>query len=270
MSNILFILFQGSGTNLKSWNEYTESKFLDQLKLIGKLYIYQDKIHNIWHYDNTNLEKKDFDSDIDINLSYVNPDNNIKIVLSDIKKKYNLKKYKLIPIGWSACCYLALYFAQLYSKLCKCVILLDSALFTPNNMKFILKMLYDNIKNIYPITNKNYKKLLDNWKINNKDIEDSYKINDINNYIRSYFIHNNLNLKFIVPIIAFINIQEPEKNEWSEDFNNKRRLQEIKVLLKINPTNYIPHILKNKTHYIFNKKSGSNKIIMIIKKYLLE
>ena len=35
--------------------------------------IYQDKIHNIWHYDNTNPEKKD--SDIDINLSYVNPDN---------------------------------------------------------------------------------------------------------------------------------------------------------------------------------------------------
>ena len=54
-----------SGTNLKSWNEYTESKFLDQLKLIGQVYIYQDKIHNIWHYDNTNPEKKDFDSDID-------------------------------------------------------------------------------------------------------------------------------------------------------------------------------------------------------------
>ena len=270
MSNILFIMFQGSGTNLKSWNEYTESKFLDQLNLIGKVYIYQDKIHNIWHYDNTNPEKKDFDSDIDINLSYVNPDNHIKIVFSEIKKRYNLEKYKLIPMGWSAGCYLALYFAQLYSKLCKCVILLDSALFTPNNMKFRLKMLYDNIKNIYPITNKNYKKLLDNWKINNKDIEDAYKINDINNYIRSYFIHNNLNLQFNVPTIAFINIQEPEKDEWSEDFNNKRRLQEIKVLLKINPTNYIPHIVKNKTHYIFNKKSGSNKIIMIIKKYLLE
>ena len=28
----LFVMFQGSGTNLKNWNEYTESKFLDQLK----------------------------------------------------------------------------------------------------------------------------------------------------------------------------------------------------------------------------------------------
>ena len=27
---ILFIMFQGSGTNLKHWNEYTESKFLNK------------------------------------------------------------------------------------------------------------------------------------------------------------------------------------------------------------------------------------------------
>ena len=91
---------------------------------------------------------------------YISRKKEIKV----IKKKYNLKKYKLIPIGWSAGCYLALYFAQLYNKLCKYVILLDSALLTRNNMKFRLKMLYNNIKNIYPITDKNYKKLLDNWK----------------------------------------------------------------------------------------------------------
>ena len=30
---VLFIMFQGSGTNLKSWNEYTKSKFLDRLHL---------------------------------------------------------------------------------------------------------------------------------------------------------------------------------------------------------------------------------------------
>jgi hypothetical protein len=41
MSNILFVLFQGSGTNLKSWNEYTESKFLDKLKNLGDIYTYE-------------------------------------------------------------------------------------------------------------------------------------------------------------------------------------------------------------------------------------
>jgi hypothetical protein len=264
MNNILFIMFQGSGTNLKSWNEYTESKFLDQLKLIGKVYMHQDKTHNIWYYDKTNKEMKDFDSDININLSYVNPANYIKMIFSDIKKNHNLNEYKLIPVGWSAGCYLALYFAQIYIKLCKCVILLDSALLTPNNIKYRLKMLHNNIKNIYPLTDRKYKHIL--TKINNS--EDIYKINYINNYIRTNFIFNNLNLKFFIPTFAFINIQEPEQDEWSDDFNNKRRLQEMNVLKRINPKYYVPYIMKNKTHYIFNKKSSSNKIIKIIKDFL--
>ena len=40
-------MFQGSATNLKTWNEYTESKFLDRLREIGNIYMYQDKIYNI-------------------------------------------------------------------------------------------------------------------------------------------------------------------------------------------------------------------------------
>ena len=96
---IIFVLFQGAGTNLKSWNEYTESKFLDKLKELGNIYTYQDKINNIWHYDKKNPEYKDYDSDIDINLSYVKVNSHIKMVHNDLKKKYkNLKKYKLIPI----------------------------------------------------------------------------------------------------------------------------------------------------------------------------
>ena len=31
-------MFQGSGTNLKAWNEYTKSKFLDRLKELGSVY----------------------------------------------------------------------------------------------------------------------------------------------------------------------------------------------------------------------------------------
>jgi hypothetical protein len=150
IENYLFIMFQGSGTNIKSWNDYTESKFLDQLKLIGSIYVYQDKIHNIWHYDKTNSERKDYSSNINIDLLYVDIKSHINNVLNDIKKKYNLKKYKLIPIGWSSGCYLALYFAQLYYEFYdyKCVILLDSALWTPNNIKFRLKQIYKEIKEV--------------------------------------------------------------------------------------------------------------------------
>ena len=193
----LFIMFQGSGSNLKTWNEYTESKFLDKLKELGNVYIYQDKIHNIWHYDDTNPEHLDFESDIDFNLSYVNVDTHIKNLYEELKLKYkNLEKYYLIPVGWSAGCYLALYFSQLYSRLCKLVILLYSALWTPDNMKIRLQSIKnDKAGYIYPITNSQYKKLLNNWKINNKDVEDAYKISNTNNIIRSEFMAKNLKLK---------------------------------------------------------------------------
>jgi hypothetical protein len=258
-------MFQGNATNLKSWNEYTKSKFLDRLKEIGSVYIYQDKTHNIWHYDKTNpeVDYKDFDSDIDIDLSYVNPNKHIKMVYDDIKEKYkNSNDYKFIPIGWSAGCLLALYFAQLYSSLCIHVILLESMVFTPNNIKIRLKEL-DN--GIYPITNAKYKKMLHNWKTNQTDVEDAYKINNLNNYIRSLFISQYLNLELHVPTLAFVNIQELEKDEWSKDFNNKLRLSEVKILEKYNPKNFKAIILCNKSHYIFNMIQPAKYIIKQIK-----
>ena len=51
MTNILFILFLGNGENIKIWNENTKSKFLDRLKTLGDVYVYQDKSYNIIHYD---------------------------------------------------------------------------------------------------------------------------------------------------------------------------------------------------------------------------
>ena len=68
MTKILFIMFQGAGTNLKTWNEYTKSKFLDRLKKLGDIYTYQDKVNNIWHYDMKDKEHTDFDSNIDFNI----------------------------------------------------------------------------------------------------------------------------------------------------------------------------------------------------------
>lgn len=263
VAKILFVMFQGSGTNLKSWNEYTKSKFLDRLKLLGSVFTYQDKIHNIWHYDKTNPEKNDYDNDINIDLNYVHPQKHIKMVYDKIKTQYkNIETYKIILIGWSAGCYFALYFAQLYTSQCLQVILLDSALWTPNNMKIRLKMVDDEI---YPIDNEKYKKMLQNWKTNNDDVEDAYKINNINNFIRSLFFCKHLNLKLPVPTLAFVNLQNPERDEWSKDFNNKRRMDEIKILKKYNPENYKAIIFTNKTHYIFDKLQPAKEIIKQIK-----
>ena len=263
----LFIMFQGNGTSIKSWNENTESKFLDKLKTIGDVYTYQDKIHNIWYYNKSEPDYIDFDSDIDFDLSYVDIDKHVKMIFNDLQNKYiNLENYKLIPVGWSAGCYLALYFAQLYSKLCKLVILLDSSLWTSKNIKKRLKELKnDKAGYEYPIINNKYKKMLNDWKINHTDIENAYKINNTNNIIRTVFTEKYLNLELPVKTLSFVNIQKPEKKEWSKEFNNKTRLDEVKILQNKNPDKYIAYILENKSHYIFNKKSASNFIISKIK-----
>ena len=59
---------------------------------------------------------------INFGLSYVKPDTHIKF----------------IPNGWRTECYLPLYFSQIYKLKCLHVILLDSAVWTPQNMKMKL------------------------------------------------------------------------------------------------------------------------------------
>jgi hypothetical protein len=206
------------------------------------------------------------DSDIDFDLSYIRPNIHVKMVYDDIKTKYkNIKDYKFIPIGWSAGCMVALYFAQVYSTQCIQVVLLDSALWTPNNMKIKLKELKHHSKDLYPITNAKYKKILQDLKENDTNIEDILKIYYLNGYIKALFISQHLKLKLPVPTLAFVNMQEPEGDSWSEEFNNKRRMAEIKLLKKHNPDNYTAIIFTNKTRYIFDKIQPAKKIIKEIK-----
>ena len=265
MTKILFIMFQGAGTNQKAWNEYTQSKFLDRLKKLGDVYTYQDKVNNIWHYDMEDKEHTDFDSDIDFDLSYVRPDTHIQMVYADIQAKYNIAEYKFIPIGFSAGCLFALYFAQLYSENCIHLIFLDSAVWTEYNMKLRLQQIRGSNKNKSPISDVKLRNMLDRWKINNEKLDDMYLINDVCHDIRSSFFSEHLKKKLPVPTLSFVNIQDPEIDEWSKEFNNHRRMGEVKILKKHNPDNYTAIIFTNKTHYIFDMIEPAKKIIEQIK-----
>lgn len=265
MAKILFVMFQGAGTNLKSWNEYTESKFLNRLKKIGKVYTYQDKVNNIFYYNKKDPEYIDYDSDIDFDFKYVNVNTHIKMIYDDILLKYkNIDNYKIIPIGWSAGCLMALYFAQKYKSKCVHTILLDSATWTPKNMKLRLQEIDDSGINDKPISNIEFKKMLKKLKNKKTTIEDIYLVNDVIHHRRSTFISKHLKLKLSVPTTSFVNIQKPEGKEWSKSFNNETRLREIKVLKDYNPTNFNAFIFTNKSHYIFNKIQPAKKIISYI------
>jgi hypothetical protein len=258
MVKILFIIFQGWATNLKFWNEYTKSKFLDRLKTLGYIYTYQDKTNNIFHYEKSNPEHIDFDSDINFNLSYINPNTHIKMIYDDICLKYkNIEEYKFIPIGWSLGSGLSLYFSQKYSKQCIHCIILDPLYITKKDMPSELKDL-DNTN----ITNTKLQKILNNLKKNNT--EENLKIVENTIYYIIYkFYNTHLDLKLLVKTTSFINIENPEEYKWQKD-NNKNRLNEIKILKKLNPDNFSAIIFENKTHMIYDKIQPAKKIIKYI------
>jgi hypothetical protein len=250
-------MFQGAGTNLKSWNEETESKFLNRLQKIGKVYTYQDKVNNIYHYDKNDPTWTDFNPDINFDYKYVNVNTHINMVYNDIIKKYN--NYTFIPIGWSAGCLLALYFAQKYKSQCFHVILLEPAPWTPKNMKLRLEEIDNSGINNKPISNIKFKQMLENLKNKETQPPDIYLINDIIHHKRSTFISKYLNQQLSVPTTSFVNIEDPEEN--NKYSNNKMRLLDVKLLQENNPTNIKAFIFINKGHMIFNKIQPAKKII---------
>ena len=107
--------------------------------------------------------------------------------------------------------------------------------------------------------------MLEKWKHKHDNIEDMYLINDVCHNIRSSFFSNHLKLELPIPTLAFVNIQDPEKDEWSKDFNNKQRLEEVKIFKKHNNDNYKAIIFTNKNHYIFDMIQPAKEIIKQIK-----
>jgi hypothetical protein len=51
--------------------------------------MYQNKLYNVYHYDDINHPyRKEFNNDINFDLSYINIDNHIKMVYENLKNKY--------------------------------------------------------------------------------------------------------------------------------------------------------------------------------------
>jgi hypothetical protein len=259
MTKILFIMFNGAGANTNSWNKDTESKFLDKLKKIGKVYTYQDKVNNICYYNKSDSDYASYDSDINFDFKYININNHVKIVYNDIIKKYrNISNYKLIPIGWSIGGLLALYFAQKYKSKCAHIILLDPTVFTPKNIKLRLKNINSTGINKSSISNEQFKKMLKRLK--NKDIkiigDDVRELGDIIIYKRLMFISKHLKLTLPVPTTSFVNMQDADGLEWK-----KIKTREIKTLKAYNPTKFKTVVFINKGHHVFNKIKPAKKII---------
>jgi hypothetical protein len=112
------------------------------------------------------------------------------------------------------------------------------------------------------ITNTKLQKILNNLKKNNT--EENLKIVENTIYYIIYkFYNTHLDLKLPIKTTSFINIENPEEYKWQKD-NNKNRLNEIKILKKLNPDNFSAIIFENKTHMVYDKIQPAKKIIKYI------
>ena len=112
------------------------------------------------------------------------------------------------------------------------------------------------------ITNIKLQKMLNNLKINNTD-ENLKIVENTIYYIIFKFYNRHLDLKLPIKTTSFINIENPEEYKWQKD-NNKNRLNEIKILKKLNPDNFSVIIFENKTHMVYDKIQPAKKIIKYI------
>ena len=71
-------------------------------------------------------------------------------------------------------------------------------------------------------------------------------------YIIFKFYNKHLDLELLIKTTSFINIENPAEYKWQKD-NNKNRLNEIKILKKLNPDNFSSIIFENNTHMLYDK-----------------
>jgi len=264
---ILFILFQGGGTPPSAWNE-GKSKFLNQLKKIGNVYTYQNKVYNIFYYNRKEKGWEDFESNIDFDMDYLDINKHITMIFNDIKTKYNIDKVKLVPIAWSAGGYFAMAFSKKYKKYCKLCVLLDSVTISPKSIKYRLQESKNEIKKY-----KNFKltkfdddelEILQQKIINKNNKSDIMKLNNIVYYLWAIWVNKNLTTKLYVQTLSFynINLLETKKNSLP-DFNNSLKIHDVETL-KDNNKFYKNIYVINKTHALFMKKDVAKDIISYI------
>ena len=266
---IVFIMFQGGGTPISSWDE-GNGKFLTSLKNIGNVFVYQNKIYNTFYYSGKVLDKKEFDSDINFDINYLNIDSHITILFNEIKLIYDLKKVKLIPVAWSAGGYFCMAFTKKYFQYCLFQILLDSVMISKTCItkrlsdlkKICNKKCNEGIKSILkiPMSNSKLHKIQNDIKTKKIDF---MILSDIAHNIWTMWANKNLSIKLYVPTLSFYNIELNKKNE---KIDNELKIKEVTALyININYTNYF---VINKTHNFFTDMDTSKYIIREIKKMI--
>lgn len=255
---VLFVMFQGAGTNSKSVWE-TPSGFGKRLRELGDMYIYQHKLNNVFGYVEPWAEG--YPKDLNFDLGYFNLDRHIRGVYNTIPEKYrDANKYIHIPVAWSAGGYLALAYANLI-PMSKACVLLDPVMINPITLEKHAKFL-ESKGGTSDISNDKFSHMLNTLRESpTKDL--AYTICAIGHHCMTSWVRENIPHTLPIPTLSFITIEKKETTKLGPMLNAERK-REVKFLKKHNPTTFKVITLDNVGHCVFNKPQPTDVIVKAI------
>jgi hypothetical protein len=256
--DILFILFPGFFGSNKFWsnklvnNKLVPITFLDELKKLGSVYIFEPKYYNLYYYKKDDIYKELFESDIYFN----NQDLDIDYICHNLFKQFSNYKF-IVPIGHSYGSIFVYKFIKLYPSKCLCSVIIDGTPLGPvskvmerEDIKFL---------NIPTITD-NELLLLEHKVKDNCSESRKQLINYVDAMIGKQRIKEVNQIP--ISILSFINFNTETDNKIIKQINIDR-IKEINYFNRFE--NYCFICFKNKGHYIFWDDEASLKIISCIK-----
>jgi len=286
----IFILFNGFNSS-KLWWEYeytgsnilTKHNFLNELKKIGHVYLFNLKFFNVdYYYQEQNVVEKNkwnkiykkykpHSSNIDFDLDDLNYDDICEMVYDDIKVKYQLSK-RLVLIGHSYGSEVAYTFSKKYNDKVLFNIFLDGSFHSQGIQKEIfknsdkkhesmIKKKFSNDEDLHKILDK-----IKNGVNVNKEIE---LVRRLISYHSFRYKIDNFDKKLYVPTIFFRVVDLKGADGKFQKMWNKYGTMENKEIAKNNdPSMYKFIYVSNVSHFMWYDEQTMHIIIKEIKKLL--
>ena len=171
---VYFIMFPGFGDPSITWefDGKNHIEFLDQIKKIGKAFVYAPIYHNLNYYKKDNNEAQYYNKNINFDLDYLNIEKHCKMIYDQVKK---ITSDKFILISHSAGNLYAYYFSKMYKNECLFSIVLDGRLMGEQGFEQAKDYIEKYDTTYKNITNNDLQKLqqkIINNKDNNKEIDE--------------------------------------------------------------------------------------------------
>lgn len=267
---ITFILFPGNHQSKKSWVSYYDNDnkeiiddFLAPLKKLGNVFTYTPKQYNVLYYSSGPNVKSIYEPDIDFDLDYLDVGRHIDIIYKEVKSQYPAP---YVPIGHSIGLHFALGFTQKYKSECLFTVSLDGSFFVEKYINFYIEERLAQHKDTKIENNDELQKLLHYIKTHEDNKKEIEKILGFFTYKDFLWAKEHLSEKLVLPLITFKNINLPtneEKQKSSIEYDLKR-VDEQKILDKINGPKSITRYFVNATHFVWEQLDYRNEIISTI------